>query len=653
VGVVVAMPRAVRRIEHCWIPLPDGCRLAARLWLPEDADRVPVPAVVEYIPYRKRDFTRTRDEPMHHYFAGHGYAALHVDVRGTGESDGVLEDEYSEQEIADGVALIAWIAAQPWCTGAVGMIGKSWGGINVLQIATHRPPALRTIVSVCGSDDRYADDAHYMGGCLLNENLTWGSVLMAFAALPPDPALVGDGWRDAWLARLDALALFPERWLRHQRRDAYWERGSAGQDLSRIACPVYAVGGWADAYTNTVPRLLAGLSVPRKGLIGPWGHVYPHDGTPGEPIGFLQEVVRWWDQWLKGVDTGVLDEPCYRVWMSDDAGGRWVAERAWPSPRIAHERRALDSWRFDASQLTVCSPQSVGLTAGDWCAFGDEGDLPGDQRCDDERSITFDSPPLSGRIEILGSPAVVLGLSVDRPAGFVAVRLNEVLPDGASIRVTYGLLDLTQAAGERRALAPGRRRRVRIALNHVAHSFAPGSRIRVAISTAYWPVVWPSAEAVALTVFPRRSMLDLPVRPPSPGDARLRAFGRPERAAPAPYAALQPWQVHRSVERTGAGEVAHTITGAAAGRLEEIDLGIEQSSERRYRIRDDEPLAARAEVVQRLALRRGSWNVRVESQLRMSATRTTFRLQARVEAFEADACVRSRTWDVSVPRDAP
>jgi hypothetical protein len=187
----------------------------------------------------------------------------------------------------------------------------------------------------------------------------------------------------------------------------------------------------------------------------------------------------------------------------------------------------------------------------------------------------------------------------------------------------------------------------------VAHSFAPGSRIRVAISTAYWPVVWPSAEAVELTVFPRRSMLELPVRPPNPDDARLRAFGKPERAAPAPYAELQPWRVHRSVERTGAGEVAHTITGAGAGRLEEIDLGIEQSSERRYRIRDDEPLAARAEVVQRMALRRGSWNVRVESQLRMSATRTAFRLQARVEAFEADARVRSRTWDVSVPRDAP
>jgi len=268
----VAM-RPVREIEHCWIPLPDGCLLAARVWLPADADTAPVPAILEYIPYRKRDLTRARDEPMHGWFAAHGYAAVRVDVRGSGDSDGVLLDEYTEQELADGEAVIAWIAAQPWCTGRVGMIGKSWGGFNALQIAARRPPALRAVITVCGSDDRYADDAHYMGGCLLNENLTWGSVLLTLNALPPDPALVGDGWRETWLARLDHAVCFPETWLRHQRRDAYWRRGSVCEDLAAIACPVYAVGGWADAYTNAIPRLVAGLSVPRAALVGPWGHV--------------------------------------------------------------------------------------------------------------------------------------------------------------------------------------------------------------------------------------------------------------------------------------------------------------------------------------------------------------------------------------------
>ena len=350
--VVTAFPRAVREIEHCWIPLRDGRRLAARLWLPADAMDAPVPAILEYIPYRKRDLTRTRDEPMHRYFAGHGYAAARVDVCGAGDSDGVLLDEYHEQELEEGVAVIEWLAAQPWCTGAVGMMGKSWGGFNALQIAARRPDALRAIITVCSSDDRYADDAHYMGGCLLNENLTWGSVLQTLSALPPDPAVVGDGWRETWLARLRSEVLFPEVWLRHQRRDAYWRRGSVCEDFARITCPVYAIGGWADAYTNAVPRLLAGLRSARKGLVGPWSHNYPHDGAPGPAIGFLQEARRWWDHWLKGIDTGIMDEPAYRVWMQESAPpaswyaerfGRWVAKTKIESrgAHVAHHDDAV------------------------------------------------------------------------------------------------------------------------------------------------------------------------------------------------------------------------------------------------------------------------------------------------------------------------
>src|SRR5262249_6157767 len=232
-------PRAVREIEHAWIPLSDGTRLAARMWLPADAETAPVPAILEYLPYRKRDFTRARDEPMHRWFAGHGYACVRGDVRGSGESDGLLEDEYAEVELADGTEVIAWIARQPWSTGAVGLIGKSWGGFNALQLAARRPPALGAVITVCASDDRYADDAHYMGGCLLNENLTWGTSLVTFGALPPDPALVGEGWRETWRRRLEALVLFPERWLRHPRRDEYWRRGAGGDGPAAVSFPVY------------------------------------------------------------------------------------------------------------------------------------------------------------------------------------------------------------------------------------------------------------------------------------------------------------------------------------------------------------------------------------------------------------------------------
>jgi len=269
-------PRRVQIEEHLWITLPDGVRLAARLWRPEDALDGPVPAILEYIPYRKRDSTRDRDDRMHHYLAGHGYACLRVDLRGSGDSEGVLQDEYLQQELDDGVEVIRWLAGQPWCNGQVGMIGISWGGFNALQIAALRPPALKAVVSVCSTDDRYADDVHHMGGCLLGDNLSWASTMFAYNSLPPDPELVGENWREAWFRRLEGSGLWLEQWLRHQRRDGYWKHGSICEDWSAVQCPVMAVSGWADGYSNAVFRMLAHLQVPRMALVGPWGHKYPH-----------------------------------------------------------------------------------------------------------------------------------------------------------------------------------------------------------------------------------------------------------------------------------------------------------------------------------------------------------------------------------------
>ncbi len=348
-----AFPRAVREIENLWIPLPDGACLAARVWLPEDAAANPVPALLEFLPYRKGDGTAVRDALRLPYYAGHGYAVLRVDMRGSGDSDGVLLDEYTAQEQDDAVAVIAWIAAQPWCDGAVGMMGISWGGFNSLQVAARRPPALRAVVVIGFSDDRYADDVHYMGGCVItSQMLSWSAVMHAYNALPPDPRWVGARWRAMWFERLAGSPPFVETWLSHQTRDAYWRHGSVGEDYDAIQVPVYAVGGWADSYNNSVPRLLAGLSGPRKGLIGPWAHTFPEMGGPQPAIGFLQESLRWWDHWLKGIDTGILDEPLLRCWLQDSAPpatfyaarpGRWVAEPAWPSPNVAARTLYLTS----------------------------------------------------------------------------------------------------------------------------------------------------------------------------------------------------------------------------------------------------------------------------------------------------------------------
>ena len=664
---------AIREIENVWIPMPDGSRIAARIWLPA-ADAAPVSAILEYIPYRKRDFMRARDEPIHRYFAGKGFASLRVDVRGSGDSDGVLQDEYTQQELDDALEIIAWIAAQPWCSGRVGMMGISWGGFNALQVAALRPPALKAIITLCSTDDRYADDAHYMGGCLLNENMQWGSILTLYSAYPPDPEIVGERWREMWRERLDALEPFPAVWMRHPWRDGYWRHGSICEDYGRIECAVYAIGGWADAYSNAVPRLLANLDCPKKGLVGPWAHVFPHDGTPGPSIGFLQEAVRWWSHWLDGVETGIMDEPLYRVWMQEsvppsptyaERPGRWVAEDSWPSSRIRSMRRYLNvghlSTRPSAeSELSFSSPQTTGLRAGEWCAFGTEGEMPRDQRPDDGGSLVFDSDPLRERVEILGAPAVTLDIKSDKPVALLAVRLIDVATDGAATRVCYGLLNLTHRNGHAKPspLRPGRWYRVRMQLNDIAHAFPRRHRIRLSLSSSYWPIAWPSPEAPILTMRTGTSALVLPVRPPSGLDDDLPAFEAPETAPATQHKTLNRLPLKRTIEiDLAANEVVYNLSGdggelggASLARIEEINLDLGYTIGKRFSIAENDPLSARVEFAQRMVMCRDGWSVRLESKTRLTATREVFQFVGDVEAFEGERPFARRVWNLSIPR---
>ncbi|MBN2205754.1 MAG: CocE/NonD family hydrolase [Thermoleophilia bacterium] len=639
-AVRTQFPHEVDLLEYVWIPMADGARLAARVWLPRDAAPAPVPAILEALPYRLSDGTAVRDAPIHRYLAGHGYACVRVDLRGAGESDGLLTDEYAPQEQRDLLEVIAWIAAQPWCDGNVGMTGISWGGFNSLQLAALRPPALKAIITAMSTDDRYADDVHYKGGCVLATDLLhWSCCMLNWQCQPPHEVAVGERWRELWRQRLEHNEPWVHHWLAHQRRDDYWRHGSVCEDYGAIEVPVYAIGGWIDGYTNSVLRLLAGLEGPRKGLIGPWPHTWPMQSVPTPEIGYLQEALRWWDHWLKGIDTGIMDEPMLRVWMEEyvpprplleHQPGRWVAEEEWPSPRIAARALRLGAdgvlrgaaggsvdpeaaaagGADERGRLRIRGAQLCGADAGAWCAEAQPSDWAPDQRAAEGQSLVFTSAPLAAGLEILGHPVLRLRFASDRPLALVAARLADVAPDGVSRVVAQQVFNLTHLAGhaEPQALEPGREYEATVPLDAAAHAFPAGHRLRLALSPTYWPWAWPSPEPVTLEVVAGDSRLELPVRPPRDADAELPAFGPPEVAA-------------------GLGE--RTVGGGPGGRTYTRDLAddsltwtftyvdggavvlpngweTEEHNEVSYAIREGEPLSARVSVSVESVLIRGT-----------------------------------------------
>ncbi len=660
-------------MEHAFIPLPDGTRLAGRIWLPEDAETAPVPAILDFLPYRYGDLTVPRDSAVYPYLAARGYACARVDLRGTGNSEGIIKDEYTAEELSDGVEVIAWLAGQPWCDGAVGMTGISWGGFNSLQVAALRPPALKAIITMCASDDRYSDDVHYRGGCVLGiDMLQWAVSMLTWNALPPDPRVAGEGWREAWHRRITETPAFIEPWLTHQSRDEYWRHGSVCEDYSAIEIPVYAVGGWSDGYSDAVLRLLAGLSGPRKGLIGPWSHAYPNSSVPGPRIGYLEEALRWWDHWLKGVANGIMDEPALRVFMQHytepasfhpEWPGRFVAEPTWP-PQTAADPLVLFADGGTAglrrspagrSELRHRGEEDAGLDAGALTADGGAGDWPADQRAEDGRSLSFSSAPLSEPIEILGTPTVGLEVAADQPVAAVVVRLCDVAPTGESLLVSRGMLNLTRRHGfdHFEPVEPGRFEQVVVPCKAIAHRFEAGHRIRLSVSSTYWPWIWPAAERVELTLAcGRTSFIELPVREPRAADAEPAPFGPPEDPPGAPVEVLERRPTRRTITHDlSSGESQLSFDWDVGGhcRLVEDDTEIDGSNVTLYRIKKDAPLSATVVTEQSARLACGPacgpagdcFDVRVETRGMMTGDAANFLVTLGLDAFEGTSAWRA------------
>ena len=655
--------RDIQEFEDMEIILSDGCRLSARVWMPIDADESPVPAILEYLPYRKRDGTCARDALTHPYFAKRGYACVRVDMRGNGDSHGLMADEYSDQELGDGVEIINWLASQSWCSGTVGMMGISWGGFNSLQIAARNPSPLKAIITLCSTVDRYADDIHYKGGCLLNENLGWGSTMWAYSSRPPDPVIVGDAWRNIWLERLKAQPFLPAKWLSHQQRDAYWRHGSVCEDYGAITAATLAVGGWGDAYKNAVPQLVENLSAPVKGIVGPWVHKYPHFAVPEPRIGFLQEALRWWDKWLKGIETGVDNDPAYSVYLMDgvrpktwyaERAGRWVNEENWPEGPTKQKMFLGTGNRLCevAGEITdvVASPQTCGMASGEYCAIWLGPEMPGDQRGDDALSVCYDSAPLEQDYDIIGAAQLKLRLKSNTTDAQVAVRLNHVHPDGASTRISYGVLNLAQSVDHEHPtpLRVDEVSEFSIKLDHIAYRVPKGHKLRLAISNAYWPLLWPMPEASTLEI--KGGALDIPISKHDQRDERH--FPPPESEAPWETKQIRPSDNKRQITTDlKSGTVTVEIIDDF-GAIEDLEHGMVSGSVARewWSIHPDDPLTAHGKTHWTEERSRGAWVTRTEAYAEMTADQANFYLTARMEAYENEKLIFEKDINETIKR---
>lgn len=660
---------AVREIEHCPIPMADGVCLSARLWLPDLPAGEAAPAILEYIPYRKRDMVRARDERNHPVFARHGYACLRVDMRGSGDSEGTMADMYGDAELEDALAVIDWIARQPWCNGAVGMMGTSWGGTASLQAAARRPEALRAIIAVCATDNRFDDDIHHMGGCLLTDTVEWGATLPAILASPPDPETIGPDWRGLWLERLEALTFPLENWVRHETRDAYWRRGSLGETPQAIDCPALLVGGWGDRYSNTVMNSLGRNPDRCCGIVGPWGHHYPDAAAPGPGIDFQREALKWWDRWLKVEANGIESEPRLRVWQQaydppadkiERRSGCWLALPDWPSETVMPQA----FWLTKAGLAPEADPEpacavvpwalEVGAAAGDTGYFGRDGGLPGAQDEDDARSLIFESPPLEEALEILGSVRLEVQIESDQPNATLVARLNDVPPSGPVSRVTYGVRNLALDEDGRNpsGLAAGRVEPFVIALPNTAYRFEKGHRVRLALSSSYWPIVWPSPKAARLVLNLTGARLILPKLPAGSASAPA-SLAEPAGGTPRPsFVPITDPALERRAKHDPASGLRYVAWHQPfkSVAFPKINLVFGFETQAAHKIDEQEPNSASSRFQHRLQFQRQEWNIEIDSLAEVTSTETEYKLSGRIEVRENGKLIFQRQWQPTVPR---
>ena len=515
-------------ITEIWIPMSDDVRLAADIYWPADYEQEKTyPVLLEYIPYRK-DESRGRNYPLYSYFLDHDYIVARVDMRGTGNSEGItIPYEYSDIELDDGEEVINWLSQQEWSTGSVGMFGISWGGFNSIQMAMRNPPALKAFVSLMATEYLYQEDVHYMDGIMHTDSWMMGNDL--YNVLPGAPDFKMD---EEWVKNRFNVKPSVYTYMRQQRDGAFWDRASAKGQYEKIRIPGYHIGGWYDGYRNSLPRMLENVEAPVKAMIGPWDHYFPNTAWPKPQIEWREEAVRWFDQWLKGEDTGILEEPDFLVYVRnyyppnptiDKIPGHWRWEDKWPIDRIenhtwyAHTDHGLSNEPSENAIHTMVYKPSMGLEGGGRTMWW--GDVTPDQRPMDEFSLVYDSETLDAPLEILGRPIAKLHVSASASRANWVVRISDVAPDGQVTQVAGAAFNGTHriSAREPSDIVPGDEFDLNIDLHFTSWVFPKDHRIRIAISNAQWPMLWPTPMQMTSTLKiggKNGARIELPVVPP-------------------------------------------------------------------------------------------------------------------------------------------
>jgi uncharacterized protein len=647
----------------------DGILLAGDLYLPARGPAVggpPLPVVLDYIPYRKDDVRP--GSRFYEQLVTWGYVVARVDTRGTGASQGAAVDEYTLEEQLDGCDTVEWLATQPFCDGHVNMMGISYGGFTALQVATHQPEHLTSIIPIDFTHDRYTDDCHYRGGLLrmYYDPGYYGSAMVARNALPPSP-VSGEDWAGIWEAHMARNEPYLLHWLRHQTDGPYWRNGSVGDVADRIRCPVFMIGGWRDGYPNPPFELFSRLTVPRKLLVGPWNHALPDEAVPGPRIDYIREVARWLDHWCKGEDTGIMDEPPVIVFEQHwdrplvdriDTTGSWRAETAWPPPGASElvlhlgENGKLSGKAGPAGRDSFEYVPTVGVCGGLWSGGVPFG-LPGDQRRDEALSFTYTTEPLEQNVHVLGRPRAVL--SVDSTAAVIGfcVSIADVSPDGESHLVAKGMLNATRRLSltEPTPLAPGEVATLEIPIDATAWRFDAGHRIRVAIASADFPNVWPTPEPAQNGIhrgpaYP--SHLVLPVAPPS-GSAEPPELAPTSKGVATFSSSPRPptWEL---VEDAFTGSAAVRAEFSTESRIDEQTVLLEEFLMLDH-VDPANPAAASAHGKHRTRLTRPNNVIEARSVVTIQGSATHFQVTISLEATVNEAPCLTRRWTESVRRE--